>query len=98
MRRVTSTASSSVRAIPFGGCRRSTSSRIFAKLSRSSARSMECGDVPMIRTPASSSARASFSGVCPPNCTITPSGCSRSWMFSTSSAVSGSKKSRSDVS
>ena len=44
------------------------------------------------------SARAKFKGVCPPNWTITPSGCTRSQMFSTSSVVSGSKNSRSLVS
>ena len=47
--------------------------------------------VPMTLTPLFSSARARLSGVCPPNCTITPSGRIRSWMFSTSSTVSGSK-------
>ena len=53
------------------------------------------GDVPRIGMPASSSALASFSGVCPPNCTITP--ISVPFSFSlvrisrTSSAVSGSK-------
>jgi hypothetical protein len=53
-------------------------------------------------TPASSSACASFSGVCPPNCTITPSSSPRdismSQTSSTSSTVSGSKYSRSEVS
>ena len=39
------------------------------KRCRSSARSMESGDVPRMETPASSSDSASFSGVCPPNCT-----------------------------
>ena len=52
----------------------------------------------MIGTPAASSARARFSGVWPPNWTITPIGSTRSQMFSTSSTVSGSKKSRSEVS
>jgi hypothetical protein len=42
--------------------------------------------------------RASFSGVWPPNCTTTPTGCSRSTTAITSSAVSGSKYSRSAVS
>jgi len=40
--------------------------------SRSSARSMASGEVPRIGTPASSSGWASFSGVWPPNWTITP--------------------------
>ena len=44
------------------------------KRSRSSAMSIESGEVPMIGAPAASSARASFSGVWPPNCTITPFG------------------------
>ena len=35
--------------------------------------------------------RVSLSGVCPPSCTITPTGCSRSTISSTSSSVSGSK-------
>jgi hypothetical protein len=37
------------------------------------------------------SGSARFSGVCPPNCTITPSGFSVSTMLSTFSSVSGSK-------
>ncbi|HWH06755.1 MAG TPA: hypothetical protein VNT23_10035 [Gaiellaceae bacterium] len=45
----------------------------------------------MIRKPASSSGRASFSGVWPPNWITTPSGRSRSQTASTSSARSGSK-------
>ena len=52
--------------------------------------------------PAFSSAGASFSGVWPPNCTIVPfsvpAAFSVSMISSTSSAVSGSKYSRSDVS
>ncbi len=52
----------------------------------------------MIGTPAASSARASFSGVWPPYCTITPLGCSSSTISSTSSSVSGSKYRRSEVS
>src|SRR3569832_3014799 len=53
---------------------------IFWKRSRSSARSIESGVVPMMGAPAASSARASLSGVCPPYCTITPFGflC---WLF-----------------
>jgi hypothetical protein len=54
--------------------------------------------VPMSGTPASWSARASFKGVCPPSCTITPIGCSASTTFITSSNVSGSKYRRVDVS
>ncbi|HLY94202.1 MAG TPA: hypothetical protein VKP14_05105 [Gaiellaceae bacterium] len=44
-----------------------------------------------MRYPASSIARASFSGVCPPNWMTTPSGRSRSQIASTDSASSGSK-------
>ena len=63
-----------LRAVRFGGCVRPSFSTSFWKRSRSSARSIESGDVPMIGTPLASSARASFSGVCPPYCTITPFG------------------------
>ena len=56
------------------------------------------GAVPMIGAPAFANARARFKGVCPPNCTMMPSGSIRSQMFSTSSVVSGSKNSRSLVS
>ncbi len=71
---------------------RNSSSRSSApKRLRSSARSIESGDVPMIGTPASCRRIARFRGVCPPNCTITPSGFSTSTMFITSSNVSGSK-------
>src|SRR5207237_724970 len=60
------------------------------------------GEVPRIGTLASSRACASFSGVWPPNCTITPSSLplvhSVSMISSTSSAVSGSKYRRSAVS
>ena len=60
--------------------------------------SMLSGEVPMIGTPACSKGTASFSGVWPPNWTITPLGRSVSTMFITSSKVSGSKYSRSEVS
>ena len=50
----------------------SSLSSSFWKRSRSSARSMASGEVPRIGTPASSSGSASFSGVWPPNCTMTP--------------------------
>ena len=52
---------------PAAGCPSSQSS--CANRSRSSARSIESGDVPRIVTPAACSASASFSGVWPPNCT-----------------------------
>ena len=52
----------------------------------------------MIGTPLASRSRASFSGVWPPYCTITPNGFSLSTISSTSSSVSGSKYRRSDVS
>ena len=52
----------------------------------------------MIGAPAAASARDSFSGVWPPYCTITPSGFSFSITSITSSKVSGSKYSRSEVS
>jgi hypothetical protein len=91
MRSATARASSKLRAMPEGGRFSSSLSSTRSKRSRSSARSIASGGVPKIGTPAFSSATASFSGVCPPNCTITPKGCSRSTIASTSSIVSGSK-------
>ena len=52
---------------------------------------MLSGVVPMMGAPAAASARDNFSGVWPPNCTITPSGFSFSMISMTSSKVSGSK-------
>ena len=52
----------------------------------------------MIGAPAASKARANFSGVCPPYCTITPIGFSKSTISITSSNVTGSKYKRSEVS
>ena len=52
----------------------------------------------MMGTPASASAFASLSGVWPPSVTTTPSGRSTSTMSMTSSNVSGSKYSLSEVS
>ncbi len=60
--------------------------------------SVASGLVPRIFTPASCSGTDSRSGVCPPNCTTTPSGRSFSITFITSSNASGSKYSRSEVS
>ena len=74
---------------PGSGSRAASSSA--PKRSRSSARSIASNGVPRIRKPAASIARASFSGVWPPNWITTPSGCSRSQTASTSSAPSGSK-------
>ena len=54
--------------------------------------------VQMIGTPFASRSSASFNGVWPPYCTITPSGFSLSTISSTSSSVSGSKYRRSLVS
>jgi len=63
---------------------------------------MASGEVPRIGTLAASRARASFSGVWPPNCTITPCKLpfcrSVSMISSTSSDVSGSKYNLSAVS
>ena len=84
--------------MPAAGYVMPSSSRMAAKRSRSSARSMASGLVPMMGTPASASAFASLSGVWPPNVTTTPSGFSTSTMSMTSSNVSGSKYSLSDVS
>ena len=60
--------------------------------------SIMSGEVPMIGTPYFSRSRASLSGVCPPYWTMTPQGFSTWTISSTSSSVSGSKYSRSDVS
>jgi hypothetical protein len=60
--------------------------------------SMLSGVVPMMGTPARSRSSASFSGVWPPYCTITPVGFSLSTISSTSSSVTGSKYRRSLVS
>jgi len=75
----------------------SSSSRL-SNLSLSSARSISSTDVPRILMPARCSFPARLMGVCPPNCTITPSGFSFSSTFSTSSASRGSKYRRSAVS
>ena len=64
--RATSRASSGDVAVPLGACGMPRSHSSCEKRSRSSARSIESGDVPMILTPASCSGSASFSGVCPP--------------------------------
>ena len=59
---------------------------------------MASGEVPRIGTPAASSAFVSCSGVWPPSCTTTPRGCSSRTISSTSSKVSGSKYSLSEMS
>src|SRR5882762_8978321 len=51
-----------------------SSSSSLPKRFRSSARSIDSGEVPMIGTPAAFRGSARFRGVCPPNCTITPTG------------------------
>ena len=84
--------------MPFSGWRSRSPSTSFEKRSRSSAMSIASGVVPRMGTPAASSAWDSLSGVYPPNCTMTPHGFSRSMTSSTSSSVSGSKYSRSEVS
>ena len=110
MRPAISTASSSVCAMPFSGCRKFNSRRTPAKRSRSSAKSIESKLVPNNGTPAVTKPRAKFSGVCPPNCTTTPttpperSGRSkpppfnRSMALRVSSRVNGSKNNKSEVS
>jgi hypothetical protein len=65
-------------AVPFAGCISGSCSTRAANRFRFSAMSMLSTLVPMIGTPAVSSAFARFSGVCPPNWTITPSGFIRS--------------------
>ncbi len=64
--------------------------------------SIASAEVPRMGMPAAASAWLSFSGVWPPYCTMQPStvpfDCSRRTSAITSSAVSGSKYSRSEVS
>ena len=69
-----------------------------ANFPRSSARSIASGWVPRMANPRASRVCASFSGVWPPNCAMTPTGCSASHTARTSSSVSGSKYRRLDVS
>ena len=83
-------------AVPPGGCEMRISAHRAFHCSRSSARSIECGLVPAIRS--GGSVDASFSGVWPPSDTMTPTGCSASMTLATSSAVNGSKYRRSLVS
>src|SRR3712207_3800562 len=90
-------ASSTERAIPLSACLRPSLSSSSRNRARSSARSMASGLVPRIVTPARESERASFSGVCPPNCSTTPIGCSRRTMFSTSSSVNRSEEHTSEL-
>ena len=88
--------------MPFSGCNRPSLCNSCWNRSRSSARSIASALVPRIGMPSFSSACDSFSGVWPPYCTMQPSSvpfcCSRRTSAITSSAVSGSKYSRSDVS
>jgi len=88
--------------LPLFGCVMLSSRRNSAKRSRSSARSIESGDVPRILTSARCSASASFSGVWPPNCTrhetSPPPERSTLMIAMTSSNVSGWKYNRSAVS
>ena len=84
-------ASSTVKAVPQSGQGIFNSSSKTPKRFRSSARSIPSCDVPMIGTLFSTSFLESFRGVCPPNVTTTPLGCSNSMTFITSSNVNGSK-------
>ncbi len=65
----TSRASDTLVAVPLGACGIPRSHSSCANRSRSSARSIESGDVPMMRIPALCSRSESLSGVCPPYCT-----------------------------
>jgi hypothetical protein len=89
-------------AVPLAGWVISRLDSNAANRLRSSARSIESGEVPRIRTPAFCSASDSFNGVCPPNCTrhemSAPADRSVSMTAITSSNVSGWKYSRSAVS
>ena len=88
--------------MPNAGAGRPAFRRTSPNAPRSSARSIAAALVPTTGTPAAVSRCARPSGVWPPSCTITPatvpdarSACTTS---STSSSVSGSKYSRSEVS
>ena len=63
----------------------------FSKASRFSAFSMASKSVPMMRTPRFIKGSARLMAVWPPSEAMTPSGCSSSMTFITSSGVSGSK-------
>ena len=65
----TARASSCDVAVPDAACGIPRSHSSFENRLRSSARSMESGDVPRMRTPAACSDSASLSGVWPPYCT-----------------------------
>ena len=69
-----------------------------SKRSLSSALSILSTLEPIIFIPHLANGPAKLIAVCPPNCTITPSGCSRSITFKTSSKVKGSKYNLSEVS
>ena len=84
-------ALSTVKTMSLSGCLRSSFLTISLNRSRSSARSMASGEVPRMVTPSFHRLRARFSGVWPPNCTITPTGLSVLTTCSTSSNVRGSK-------
>ena len=95
MESATMRASSREVAVPLAGCVMSRLDSSAANRLRSSARSIESGEVPRMRTPAFCSARDSLSGVCPPNCTrhatSPPADASVSITAITSSKVSGWK-------
>ena len=65
-------ASSKLVAIPCFGAGSSTFASSAPKAPRSSAKWMDSGEVPTIGTPASANRWAKPRGVCPPNCTTTP--------------------------
>ncbi|MNG00995.1 hypothetical protein D3C85_1029890 [compost metagenome] len=83
--------------MPPGGCAIESLLSKASNFLRSSAVSILSRSEPRIRTPALCKGAAKLIAVCPPNCTITPIGCSRSITFITSSKNNGSKYKRSDV-
>ena len=66
-------ASNCEAAMPNSGAVNSCSNKIFPNAPRSSAELIASGLVPRIVTPLDLSPAARPSGVCPPNCVITPS-------------------------
>ena len=82
--------------LPFGLSIPNFSNRS-SNFSLSSAISIWSAVVPKVLIPFSFKKLASLIAVCPPNCSITPSGFSLSIIFNTSSSVNGSKYNLSDI-
>ena len=77
-RAANSFASSTEVSARHGGCATPTESMSAENLPRSSAASIDSGEVPRMRTPAACSGMHRLLGICPPTETITPAADSRS--------------------